>query len=90
MAPKRSKLLLVALVYCALRRVFELAVLLFRREEAKEIEILVLRHQVAVLSRQVARPELRPVDRALSGVGGGVCVMLRRPPLFGRRPALRR
>jgi antitoxin PrlF len=56
MAPKRSELLLVASVYWMLRRIFELPVLLFRRGEAKEIEILVLPHQVAVLRRQVADP----------------------------------
>jgi putative transposase len=49
----------------ALRRVLELTVLLFRRKDAKEIEILVLRHQLAVLRRQLARPELGVADRAL-------------------------
>ena len=32
---------------------------------AKELEILVLRHPVAVLRRQVKRVEYRPADRAL-------------------------
>lgn len=34
-------------------------------EGSKDIEILVLRHQLKVLRRQVGRPKLRPVDRAL-------------------------
>jgi putative transposase len=33
------------------------------REAAKEVEIAVLRHQVKVLRRQVARPSFRPLDR---------------------------
>ncbi len=66
MRPKRSELLIVAFLYLmALRRVLELTVLLFRRKDAKEIEILVLRHQLAVLRRQLARPELGVADRAL-------------------------
>jgi putative transposase len=36
-----------------------------RDDAAKELEILVLRHQVAVLRRQVKRVEYRPADRAL-------------------------
>jgi putative transposase len=51
--------------YAALRRVLELVVLLTRRNQAKEIEILVLRHQVAVLRRQVTQPELETGDRVL-------------------------
>jgi putative transposase len=36
-----------------------------RSEQEKEIEILLLRHQLRVLERQVARPTLTPADRAL-------------------------
>src|SRR5207248_4265053 len=43
----------------------QLALLRFRSERVKEIEILLLRHQLRVLERQVARPALTPADRAL-------------------------
>jgi transposase InsO family protein len=46
-----------------LRRVLQLAALRFRSEQFKELEIVVLRHELAVLRRQVARPELRHADR---------------------------
>jgi hypothetical protein len=52
-------------VYLALRRVLELLVLCWRSADAKEVEILVLRHQLAVLRRQHPRPRLQPKDRAL-------------------------
>jgi putative transposase len=48
-----------------LRRLLELVVLRLRSERSKELEILVLRHQLHVLQRQVARPRLRPADRVL-------------------------
>ena len=53
------------LVYWAVRRVFELLVLSSRDERAKEVEILVLRHELQVLRRQVGRPRLRAADRVL-------------------------
>jgi putative transposase len=52
-------------VYLALRRSLELVTLCFRSAEAKEIEILVLRHELVVLRRQHPRPRLQPKDRAL-------------------------
>ena len=53
------------LVYLALGRSFELLALLFRGDAAKDLETLVLRHQLTVLQRQASRPKLEPADRAL-------------------------
>jgi hypothetical protein len=52
-------------VYWVLRRLLELVVLRLRSERSKELEILLLRHRLHVLQRQVARPRLRPADRLL-------------------------
>src|SRR5438132_12434555 len=51
------------LAYWLLRRLLELLLLLARSEQRKEVEILLLRHELQVLKRQVARPQLRPADR---------------------------
>jgi hypothetical protein len=56
---------IVSLVYWALRRLIELIALAFKSSAAKEVEIVVLRHQLHVLRRQVGRPRLHDADRAL-------------------------
>jgi putative transposase len=58
-------LLVVSFLYVLSRRLFELVVLLARRERSKEIEMLVLRHELSILKRQVRRPQLAPKDRLL-------------------------
>jgi hypothetical protein len=60
----RGGLVLASLLYVLLGRVMALVLLCFRSSEFKELEIVVLRHEIAVLRRQVARPALRPADRA--------------------------
>jgi putative transposase len=57
--------LLPRLAYLMLRRSVQLLVLLARGDAAKNPEILVLRHQLTVLRRQVPRLKLEPADRAL-------------------------
>ncbi|MGI8793486.1 MAG: integrase core domain-containing protein [Acidimicrobiales bacterium] len=52
-------------VYLAVRRLMELLLLCLRSSDAKEVEILVLRHELEVLRRQHPRPRLGPKDRAL-------------------------
>ena len=53
------------LTYLALLRVLGWLALLARSDTAKDTEILVLRHELAVLRRQNLRPTLTWADRAL-------------------------
>jgi len=50
-------------LYIALQRVLQLLWLLCRSTASKDLEIIVLRHEVAVLRRQVRRPVFRAADR---------------------------
>jgi putative transposase len=52
-------------LYFVLGRIFQFLVLFGRGDRAKEAETVVLRHQVAVLRRQVNRPDLNDADRVL-------------------------
>jgi putative transposase len=51
--------------YVALCRLVQLLVLVSRSERSKELEILVLRHELAILRRQPRRAQFQPVDRAI-------------------------
>jgi putative transposase len=54
-----------SLVYLVLRQVLQMLTQLARDGAAKDVELLVLRHQVVVLRRQVHRPALQPADRVV-------------------------
>ncbi len=75
----------LSFTYWVVRRLFELLVLFGRSERAKELEILVLRHELQVLRhelqvlrRQVGRPRLRSADRVLLAALGQVLPRSRR------------
>ncbi len=48
----------------SLRCLLQVVLLRRRSQGFKELEIVVLRHEITVLRRQVSRPALRPADRA--------------------------
>jgi transposase len=52
-------------VYLAVLRLMELILWCLRSDDAKEAELLVLRHEVEALRRQQPRPRLQESDRAL-------------------------
>jgi putative transposase len=64
-APALSLHVSLRFAYLAVLRVFGWLALLARSDWAKDAEILILRHQVAVLQRQVKTPRLSWADRAV-------------------------
>jgi transposase len=54
---------LLTLVYLITRLVLAVVTVVVRREVSKDVELLVLRHENAVLRRHVKRVRYRPVDR---------------------------
>jgi putative transposase len=78
------------LAYLMLARVLSWLTLLARSDAAKDVEILVLRHEVAVLRRHTPRPRPSWVDRALlSALSRLLPVELRRLRLVSPRTLLR-
>ena len=59
-----SSRVIFTLVYLIVRSVLGLLVVLFRRDLSKDAELLVLRHENAVLRRHVGRVRYEPGDRA--------------------------
>jgi hypothetical protein len=58
--------MLFSLLYLILRRVLGSG---RRPQDERDIELLVLRHQVEVLQRQVNRPQLHRLDRVMLAWG---------------------
>ena len=56
-------MLLLSILYQLVRCLLDLTAVLMRRDLGKDAELLVLRHENAVLRRQVARIRYRPADR---------------------------
>jgi transposase InsO family protein len=54
---------LVSFVYVVACRLFEFALLLARSDRSKELEILLLRHELSIVRRQGRRPRLAERDR---------------------------
>ena len=54
---------LLKIAYLLVRRILGLAVLMLRGQGAKEAELLVLRHENAVLRRHAGRIRYEPTDR---------------------------
>jgi putative transposase len=70
------------LLYLIVLRVFGWIALLFRSQASKDVEILVLRHQLSVLRRQVAAPRPSWADRAILSALARLIPRRRRHQMF--------
>src|ERR1019366_9780796 len=61
----RMGLVLFALIYAVVGRLLSLIVVRGRGEASKDVELVLLRHEISVLRRQLPRPRLAPADRLI-------------------------
>jgi putative transposase len=73
-------------LYLLARRVLSALVLRLRSKDYKELEIIVLRQEVAILRRPVHRPETRPVERAFLAAASRALPRLAWARVFFVRP----
>ena len=82
---RRNRAMALSFLYLAFVRVLQWFRLVRHDNEELAVEVVMLRHEIAVLRRQVARPALRPTDRALFA-GLSRLFDRRRPGRFFVRP----
>jgi hypothetical protein len=59
----------ISLVYVLMRRVLHVVMLFGRSRDFKELEIVVLRHELSILQRRTTRPPMTLLDRVFSRRG---------------------
>jgi hypothetical protein len=74
--------MLVSFAYLAFVSLLKLLIRGGRHVDVRDVELLVLRHRLEVLRRQVERPKLRPRDRALMAAAGRLLPPARRHGLL--------
>ena len=79
--------MLFKIVYLLMCRVLSVAALLFRGDRAKTAELLVLRHENAVLRRPVSRVRYDPADRLWFAALARLLPRRRWPEIFPVTPA---
>jgi hypothetical protein len=72
----------LSFLYVAFVRLFQLVRLSWGERDDLAIEVVLLRHEVSVLRRQVARPVLRPRDRAVLAALSRMLTSVRRRRFF--------
>jgi putative transposase len=75
-----------ALAYAIIRFIVSLVVVLVLGNVSKDVELLVLRHENAVLRRQVSRPRYESADRIWFAALSRLVPRRRWPPLAGGVP----
>ncbi|GAB2837032.1 hypothetical protein GCM10027176_46780 [Actinoallomurus bryophytorum] len=74
--------MLASFLYKSIIRFAQFVILGFRADVDKEVEILVLRHQLAVLRRQVGKVRTEPADRAVLALLSRLLSRARWPTFF--------
>jgi putative transposase len=81
-SPAGSALVLTSFVYKLIAQFAQFLVLRLRTDIDKDVEILVLRHQRAVLRRQVGKARTRPADRIVLALLSRLLSRARWPTFF--------